>query len=271
MDYDYDDCRPPQYLYKYHSYRGLQETLRNHARLWSHPGRFNDPFDSQFKRRWAESLDEFLKGRGDIPKALRKSTAFQKLMTPFYEQELLSKTFMWELYFQHKLNNTVIFCLTENHTNLLMWAHYAGNHTGGALQYAQTPELSDCQISSAKQVRYKVDIPVFHFEEFLGSCDNAEKKRAMADAFWDAYTLTKSAEWRYEKEWRLLQELEELAPVVLVDFEPKELSAVYLGCRMPPKNHTEIMALIQAEYPHAAVYQAQTHNAKFALEFERIF
>ena len=268
---DYDNGPAPHYLYKYHNYNGLRETLRNHARLWSHPGRFNDPFDSQFKRQWAESLDEFLKGHGDIPKALRKSAAFQKLMTPFYEQDLLRKTFMWELYFQHKLNNTVMLCLTENHTDLLMWAHYAYNHTGGVIQYAQTPGLYDCQIKSAKKVRYSVNIPVFRFEEFFNNSDNAEKKRVMADAFWDAYTLTKSAEWRYEKEWRLLSELEEPAATVLVDFEPKELAAVYLGCRMPPKNQIEITALVKAEYPQASIYLTQTRSAKFALQFERIF
>lgn len=260
----------PHYLYKYYNYKGLLETMRSHTRMWSHPRRFNDPFDSQFKRQWAESLDEFLKGRGDIPKALRKSTAFQKLMTPLYKQNLLRKTFMWELYFQHKLNNTIMLCLTENHTNLLMWAHYAVNHTGGALQYAQTPGLADCQIQNAKQVRYSVNIPVFCFKEFFNNSDNAEKKRAMADFFWDAYTLTKSAEWHYEKEWRLLEELEEPASTVLVDFEPNELTAIYLGCRMQTKHRTEITALARAEYQHAAIYQALTHNAKFALEFERI-
>lgn len=265
----YDDYGPPPHLYKYHNYRGLYETLRNHARLWSHPGRFNDPFDSQFKRQWTASLDEFLKSRSDIPKALRKSTAFQKLMTPAYEKDLLSKTYMWELYFQCKLNNTVMQCLTEDHTNLLMWAHYASNHTGGVIQYSRSAKLCDCQIATAKQVRYATNIPVFRFAEFFAGTDNAEEKRVQVDRFWDTYTLTKSAEWRYEKEWRLLQELEEPAATVLMDFEPRELAAIYLGCRMSPKNRAEIIALLQTEYPHAKAYQAVTSTVKFALEFEQ--
>lgn len=264
------DANPkPKHLYKYYNFKGLQSTLQNHAVLWSHPGRFNDPFDSQFKRQWHESLDEFLRGRPDIPRALHKSAAFQKLMRPEYEQSLLNKTYMWELYFQQKLNNTAMLCLTEDNANLLMWAHYAHNHTGGVIKYACLPKPRNGLFGSARQVRYTRDIPVFKFAEFFRGCEDAEKRRAMAEAFWDTYTLTKSDEWRYEKEWRLTLELEEPAKTVLVDFACREVAAVYLGCRMPPKNQTEITALVKAEYPKAEIYTAAAHPAKFELVFEQ--
>lgn len=266
---DTERC-PLPFLYKYYSPAGLKATLQNHACLWSHPARFNDPFDSQFKRQWHESLDEFLKGRADIPKALRKSTSFQKLMLKDYEASLNQKTFMWELYFGQKLNNTAMFCLTEDNANLLMWAHYAQNHTGGVIQFANLPKLANCQLKDAKQVRYTKNIPVFKFAEFFNISENAEKKREMADLLWDAYTLTKSYEWRYEKEWRLTLELEEPAPTVLVDFESAEVTAVHLGCRMSPKNREEITAIVKAEYSHAEIYVAATQSKKFALEFEPV-
>ena len=33
-----------------------------------------------------------------------------------------------------------MLCITEEHDNLLMWAHYAQNHTGAVLEFRVMPE-----------------------------------------------------------------------------------------------------------------------------------
>jgi len=54
-----------------------------------------------------------------------------------------------------------------------------------------------------------------------------------------------------------------------IPFRLKELTAVYLGCRMSDADREEIRAIVGKKYPHAVI-QAGTKSARrFALEFAR--
>ena len=48
------------------------------------------------------------------------------------------RRFEWE--WLEKVPRMRMLCVTEEHDNLLMWAHYANNHTGAVLELRVMPE-----------------------------------------------------------------------------------------------------------------------------------
>jgi len=52
-----------------------------------------------------------------------------------------------------------IFCVCEEHDNLLMWAHYTNCHQGAVIKFRCIPKL-DTALCAAKKVMYSKEIPV---------------------------------------------------------------------------------------------------------------
>src|SRR5262249_50957232 len=80
-------------------------------------------------------------------------------------------------------------CLAATPASSLMWAHYARSHTGLCLEFDATmPE-----VSKAYEVKYAATRPLIRWQLL----DNAT-------GLIDAMLLTKSDDWKYEREYRIL-------------------------------------------------------------------
>ena len=91
-----------------------------------------------------------------------------------------------------------ISCLSESCDSLLMWAHYANNHKGICVEY----ELLEIN----KQLHFS-PIPVLYsdkradFFTFNQDTIDADTTRIFIESI-----TSKSSDWNYEKEWRIIRD-----------------------------------------------------------------
>ena len=88
----------------------------------------------------------------------------------------------------------------------------------------------------------------------------------------EALVLTKSPEWGYEKEWRIVRLARDEDGSLFTDlaFSPCSLSRIFLGCRISTRNRRAIERLIARDYAHVEIHEARQSQTRFALKFERI-
>jgi hypothetical protein len=164
-----------------------------------------------------------------------------------------------------------VLCLSEIKDSLLMWSHYAANHTGAVIEFRYIPTLDNC-LGAAKAVRYETMMPALATcPEDMVSVAFGEKSLRMEDEY-DKLFLTKSAEWSYEKEWRIIWHSREKVPMLYDDypFNPLEISSICLGCKMSDENRTDIRNLISHDFRHVHLLQAEKDALNFKLNFSVI-
>jgi hypothetical protein len=115
-----------------------------------------------------------------------------------------------------------------------MWAHYADQHRGGVVEFTPCIE-KDSAFLASREVRYTDVRPVLYKDPIamiihgmIMSVDEA------TESIYDRLVYTKSAEWSYEKEYRL--HIPNFIPAgqqySTLAFYEQELTAIYMGCRM---------------------------------------
>lgn len=285
-------------FFKYYTVESAKATLRSTARKWSTPLLFNDPFDNQFDLRFEEPSEELAKANlAHFIKVLSSKEPFKPNQfgpqTPSmellrqvhaanpnleYSAEDLAYLLEGELEGMQKvatiapetndeirriMADTSIFCLSETHDNLLMWSHYAQNHTGAVIKFLALPEV-DSPLIVAQPVRYSEHMPRLKFASLL---DFYEARMNVLETI----TLSKSVVWSYEKEWRIVASLrDKTLDHEILPFAPEEVGAVYLGCKMTPEGRSEVIDVTRSHYPNAAIFQAEKHHGEFALEFREL-
>ena len=124
-----------------------------------------------------------------------------------------------------KLQNSYKICsLTERLDSLPLWAHYAKNHSGFAMEYDfRSLPLEDLMGLALWPVRYS---GVFNASDLLLG---VKTKQAFNNLFGVIAALHKSPDWSYEEEWRLV--LADSASVPPKNYKVP-LKAVYLGSKI---------------------------------------
>jgi hypothetical protein len=284
-----------RHFFKYLSSSSIKHVLRDRALKWSHPSLFNDPFDNELDILPHE--DEQLmadQGLDNFMALLNGNQPIEHLQNPLVNAQIeflrqvtrrtdynhtaedlaylregaligvrnaITRIPETNAEVKKLLADTSIFCVSETHHNLLMWAHYSQNHTGAVVQL-MSPEPNSF-LRTAQRVVYAKAMPRFVIADFMG-----------ADAPWkvmNRLTLTKSTHWRYEREWRVVISARDKTKLwETIPFFKRELGAVYLGCRMKEEDKEEAIALTRSQYPHAKLYQAKKHPTNFALVFDRL-
>ncbi|MBP9614940.1 MAG: hypothetical protein KBD92_05115, partial [Thiopseudomonas sp.] len=163
----------PEYFFKYMDVNSAKLVLENQTFRFSSPIRFNDPFDTQnnlypdyelngLPRILMDVMEEFILNDSPLPstegpfaKAISiireksknngyKKAEIEKIIFPLLGDYLqVVKFFISEIndHWQQSTKESRVFCVTEDNDNLLMWAHYAKDHTGVVFQIATLPEL----------------------------------------------------------------------------------------------------------------------------------
>ena len=286
-------------FYKYYTARSAKLTLANTTRKWSTPALFNDPFDNQFNIAYeepsrelaathAKRLDAFIRSNEPItaeefgeyaPKiALLRQALKDNPDFAFSEDEQneiidsqlegMQNVIKWipkaNAEIAKIMANVSIFCVSETHDNLLMWSHYAENHTGAVIKFLALPDV-DSPLLMAQPVHYSEHFPRL---EFTGLRNSEEARRRL----YEMITLTKSHVWAYEKEWRVVGGLRDKSQThELLPYAPEEVGEVYLGCKMSTADREEIMMITRSRYKAAKIFQAEKHDTEYELRFKRIF
>jgi hypothetical protein len=285
-------------FFKYYTANSAKLTLTHTSRKWSTPRLFNDPFDNQFNLYYEEPSEELaeqqLRQFHEIitsPESL-KANQFGP-MTPKVEiirqvrlqnpdlkytddemaylregviegmRRVIKNVPTMNAEIRGVMADTAVFCLSETHDNLLMWSHYAQNHTGTVIKFLALAEI-DAPTIVAQPVRYSRQMPQLDFAALM----DFEK---VPKEIINMVTLTKSEVWAYEKEWRIIGGLRDKTQSYdVLPYAPEEVGAVYLGCNIAKEDKEEIIEVTRRLYSKAKLFQAEKHEREFALTFNEI-
>lgn len=150
------------------------------------------------------------------------------------------------------------FCLTENVMNSLMWAHYGDSSKGCMLAFQHIDELST-PFAEAEKVRYSNDTPTIGSAvDFYLYGPTKEQNRETRLAIYH----TKSEDWKYEKEWRVIYTPKIIDDKTYSDFKfyPLELASITFGLKIDSEEKAQLLALVASKYFHCELYELKMIN-----------
>jgi hypothetical protein len=262
----------PRTLYKYVPAARI-DILRNGCVCFTRPDVFNDVFE--LSPVWTGMAD--LQAMAALaPGHLRQARAqgtdqdIETFLAGVNEASVERGVIdlMRELFLPALHGGTGVLCLSERPDNLLMWSHYADQHRGlllgfdGRHPFFEQRQSPDDEFHHVRRVRYAVERP-----------------RTTALGLLGPHTLlTKSEEWQYEQEWRMLVRFEHFphhvvhersGDVHLVPIPRSSITDVILGCRAARETVEAVVDLLASDhrYAHVTVRHASLDTQKFGLVF----
>ena len=268
-----------EYFYKYVKGDVGKKVLLDLKVLCRSPLLFNDPFDSQ-----VEIQHDIKSGKELIEKTTGKICNMLKPLMKDGNVDASHKMVVEELVKDEKfikdqgqslgsiyseINKKVqefacedrIFCVAEEGDNLLMWAHYAEEHEGAVIKFKCVPEKK-AALCAARQVKYSNEIPLLTLDHFL------QGEKAVKEYILNEMLLTKSKDWEYEKEWRVILKRKDYGQDDdLWSIFEEEIEAVYLGCRMKEQDKKEIVDIVTNKRKNVNLYESRKSNTEFKVIF----
>jgi hypothetical protein len=290
-------------FYKYATPEAALAILKARSVRYSSPLLFNDPFDVQsglhfdfdlgtLHSKVVDRLHQLVEAPEEPPvdsedawgKALilaRKHfpeygfphERWEEITSPLFNQilELMDQT---QKGYQANWRDVLlpgirVFCVSEEKDNLLMWAHYAGHHTGCVFEFWSLPD-EDNPLSVASPVRYS-DYPPTFFTEHEWIDNFMGIKKIDINTLYRQYANVKSSHWAYEHEWRVWYPFSKSTTKFdNVPIRQSELKALYLGCRATAAFCEEAIALLRNHYPAARVYRAEKRDDAYSLKYTEV-
>ncbi len=203
------------------------------------PSEFNDPFDCDPEHD-TENLEEFLKSQPDLVEKVLKyrNTNSQENLKEFEAMKCRLKAAIENGHFGQEASDAVGICsLTRDPLNLLMWAHYACNHTGFVVEFDIPLESFNLPSDDVTYFEWLIPQPVTYQKKkpIISFSDDIDVK--MAKQF-----LIKGVDWKYEQEERV------------IDFVRKDgihkydrdtiLKSVIAGMRIKPEHYDELKKIV---------------------------
>lgn len=162
--------------------------------------------------------------------------------------------------YRDRVQKSILNCsFSEVNNSILMWSHYAKNHSGFCIEY------------NFKQLGEKSDLtrmlqPVIYKNEIFDMTPYVEDKNNSNCLIISYLAMIKSIEWQYEKEWRYsiawgpsAKSFNKGVPIP---------TAVYLGAKMQQKD--EIFIKEVAKEKSIPVYKMKMKSNEFKLISEKI-
>lgn len=163
-----------------------------------------------------------------------------------------------------------VFSVSESHDNLLMWSHYAKDHSGAVLQFRVLPE-EDNPLCIAKPILYRQSPPSFLTEKEWLEFVLLSREPKLSELFVQ-YAYMKSDIWSYEREWRVWDLLPRKEESLFSEYPvlSQELEAIYFGCKIDPVSRVDIERLMISRYPLTRSFQARKAEDQFKLYFDAL-
>ncbi|WOI39321.1 DUF2971 domain-containing protein [Alteromonas sp. CI.11.F.A3] len=219
----------PQRLYKYLSFNsGSLKAITDAELKFTLPVDFNDPFDCL-----ASYSDEFVSQSIKVQRnnlydssGLKKLSPAKKLLAGGRaKRKAQSKAKEGGIYSTLRSSDIGVLSLTSNKDNLLMWSHYCKNHTGFVMEFEPQwfGERGDCE-NSLVRLESLVALKVIYSKErpVLNGKESGQDRL-------DKLLLTKSIDWEYESEYRVIDHLRRGG---IHPYKRELLKGVYIGAEM---------------------------------------
>ena len=277
----------PNRLFKYCDFSKThdKENLANNKVWLSNVDNFNDPYDSSLTYSYEAILNQKIKGNGleflfkgiDLRKfSLSKEEETEILNAPNIIRKMIevmgtkdtelteSKKEQMPGIFKKAIeeyprpfieasrSNAFISCFSEINTSIIMWSHYACKHKGFCIEYNIKEDISSVHF-----------YPVFYEKKLFDLTKYLLVKKEEFNNFALLIAcLTKSKEWEYEKEWRLI-------PFYVVDkgteWHMPKPTALYVGAKANPDDEQWLKGFAQDNRIH--FYKEKIDEKEFKIYF----
>lgn len=188
---------------------------------------------------------------------------YNRIMTRFTSQVYEESMETLPVGIQKKFSKLFgMVCFSENLASLLMWGHYATCHRGFVVEFEPAHQL-------------------FHTDDF-GKVTYSKHRPHVETRIHRDVLYTKSPEWEYEQEHRLVRPFASLQREKRRDgkeksflvLPPDSVRAVYLGCRMLEPHRDELLESLRSpEWKHVARKVMRRHHTDYCVEpidFEKL-
>lgn len=188
------NCTAPASLYKYYKDKTHAiDSIKDNKMWYSAPCKFNDVFDCDISVDDNAIFNAALEIVSSNTKIRVGSPAWKEIQSNMRkETKSLRSTF-------ETMKSTMgVACLSESDDSLLMWAHYANNHRGMCVEY----DLMEINT----QLGF-TPVPIIYSNDRV--CFNTLNPATAGDdtlALFIESITSKSEEWRYEREWRIIRD-----------------------------------------------------------------
>jgi hypothetical protein len=251
-------------LYKFRSFATQKEIefaadiLLNHRLFAAAPRSFNDPFDCDapycFDATESEKIERAVarikKESPDVGDGAARQLAPSRYIAA--ETKGLEQ-------FRSLLENRLgVVSLAESMDNPLLWGHYANCHTGISIEFRPSDLRHADFFGNVLPVTYQKERPVVNF--YLDELTEQVRK----------CVLTKSVDWAYEREWRIIWRDRQNQPYVY--FDPSLVGAIYLGCQIDDAKRDLVREWLSTRRAIAVprLFQARKSETTYELVFEEI-
>ena len=151
-------------------------------------------------------------------------------------------------------NNFGIFSLTIHPFNYLMWSHYGNSHNGFCLGFDKSILL---EIVDGVMGPVQYDSVVPKLELFGDTIDFLKKQLA-----------TKSEDWRYENEYRIVKMN---AARQIITYPKEMIKEIFLGVKLPLVEKIKIIDFVKTRNIECEVYELSLDKITFKLNHSRIY
>lgn len=253
------------YFYKHLSFDKSFNVLgivNNNEFKYTNPIDFNDPFDCHFTTEI--DFTGFNKKNAEL-------VFKQKIPAKVWfesKEKLKAKLRSGMLcdFTQKFRGELAVTCFNTNPLNMLMWSHYAYNHTGFLLEF-RVPKSIEIN-NRPLPVSYSNDYPVIQLHWNIGEFVNKEENQVELG---DKMALIKAKCWSYENEFRLLHDGFERkeGQLILKKYDPEMLCSVITGAKITDDSFEKLSeAVKQFNTKHGSnikIFNAQLAEKEFKI------
>ncbi|WP_454642950.1 hypothetical protein [Bradyrhizobium liaoningense] len=249
------------------AWRLLECTILESKISLTTPVSFNDPFDSNPVIVSDVSFREMARALNDLPingVPLGDKKIFDSSGREVTDSELEKRTLrsIADTFVRDNAPKMASFC--RRISSQLLWSHYANSYRGLAYHFAYSgrPESG---LRHIRPVEYSRQRPIILASEMLDVIQATGQSSALYQlnmSFERKAFLTKSIEWSYEEEERLLYRAD------VVDFEPSELAAIIIGPHFSDEHLAKLRSIVEKRPRPLRTYRAKLAESDYAIEVD---
>lgn len=257
----FENNQTPEKLYKYRScsspdsMRNIIKTIVDNEIYLASSWSFNDIFDCRPVIRSECTDAEFISIYVKLAQKRGPRKSIGELMMDAKiacgnskrDPRILDVSIGMQKELARKVSLAGIYCATPKNDNLLMWSHYADNHKGICLEFNGKLDI----FKEAMEVDYLEDRPTI----------NSLKKDSLNKIMRNTLT-TKSIDWKYESEWRIIRQVNGVGAVKI---NPDTLTGIVFGAACEKKTISDITKANFSRANPVSLYKAVADNRHFLL------
>jgi hypothetical protein len=282
---------PP--LYKYLDVEGAKLTLRNGNFRHAKPSEFNDLEDLTIRSIFPESDETALQEIKDnftdvllnnldrtptcinlkmrqqialIQGVYRENPDAAKAIKEITKNDMVSKLYDLDGLKQRSkgyveeinafMQGFRVLCVSNENTSMQMWTRYAQDSQGIVLRILPSMD-KDSKFLRFRKVEYRATRPPLYGNvlEFLESGLFGDQEKRIQKVM-DGIIYSKTLEWEYEDEYRLVIPILDGQDWRLMPYHPEEIPELYLGHKASEEVKAEVIELAKKRNPEIKIFHS---------------